>query len=375
MADYYIGLMSGTSTDALDAVLVDFSVNPPRLVASHSHELDEALRRDILALAQPGDNELDHLAQLDVRMGSLSASVCNELLDKAGIPGSEIRAIGSHGQTVRHAPDAEHPYTMQIGDPNTIAQLTGITTVADFRRRDMVVGGQGAPLVPAFHRALFHSSDKNRVVLNIGGIANISILPAETSQPVSGFDTGPGNMLMDAWTHLYLNKPYDTDGEWARGGTLDMELLNDLLADPYFSMEPPKSTGRERYNLQWLQNHLSGAHSAQDIQTTLCELTAASIAYGVLQYAADTEEIFVCGGGAHNSYLMERLSFYLEGCHIASTAELGLEPQWIEAMAFAWLARQTINGLSGNLPAVTGANLPVILGGIYPAPLVENKSN
>jgi anhydro-N-acetylmuramic acid kinase len=372
MADYYIGLMSGTSTDALDAVLVDFSVHPPSPLTTCSHELEETLRHEILALSKPGDNELDRLAQLDVRLGRLSAAVCNELLDKAGIANSEISAIGSHGQTVRHAPDAEHPYTMQIGDPNTIAQLTGITTVSDFRRRDMAAGGQGAPLVPAFHQTLFRDNEKNRVILNIGGIANISILPAESSQTVSGFDTGPGNMLMDAWTQLYLNQPYDTDGEWARGGILDMELLNDILADPYFSMAPPKSTGRERYNLQWLQNHLPRAHSAQDIQTTLCELTAATIAYGVLQFAPDTQEIYVCGGGAHNSYLMERIGFYLEGCHIASTTELGIDPQWVEAMAFAWLARQTLNGLPGNLPAVTGASLPVILGGIYPAPPADN---
>jgi anhydro-N-acetylmuramic acid kinase len=212
MADYFIGLMSGTSMDALDAVLLDFAVSPPRLIATHSLELDEELRRALLALAQPGDNELDRLAQLDVQLGRLSAQLCLQLMDKAGIESREVQAIGSHGQTIRHAPSAPTPYTVQIGDPNTIAQLSGITTVADFRRRDLAVGGQGAPLVPAFHQALFHSSEMNRVILNIGGIANITILPADTSQPASGFDTGPGNMLMDAWTQLYQKQPYDKNG-------------------------------------------------------------------------------------------------------------------------------------------------------------------
>ncbi|MEN8171103.1 MAG: anhydro-N-acetylmuramic acid kinase [Pseudomonadota bacterium] len=368
MADYFIGLMSGTSMDALDAVLVDFSATPPHLIATHSHALDKAIRHEILALAQPGDNELDRLAQLDVRLGTLSAQLSLQLLEQAQIDSSEVRAIGSHGQTVRHAPDAPTPYTVQIGDPNTIAQLSGITTVADFRRRDMVAGGQGAPLVPAFHKALFHSSETNRVVLNIGGIANISILPADNSQAVNGFDTGPGNMLMDAWIQLKQHQPYDENGGWARSGSVNVELLNKLLSDPYFSRTPPKSTGREQYNLHWLEQQLHEAHQAQDIQATLCELSATTIANAVLQFAPNTDELYVCGGGARNSYLMERISDYLKGCHISTTAELGVEPQWVEAMAFAWLARQTLLGLPGNLPAVTGARKAVILGGIYPAP-------
>ena len=354
--------------DALDAVLVDFAAFPPKLIATHSHELNEDLRREILALAQPGDNELDRQAQLDVRLGKLSAEVCLQLLEKAGIAANEIQAIGSHGQTVRHAPDARCPYTVQIGDPNTIVQLSGITTVADFRRRDMSVGGQGAPLVPAFHQALFLDDKKNRVILNIGGIANISILPADPSQAVIGFDTGPGNMLMDAWIQLYQSQPYDSDGDWARSGRVDAELLNQLLADPYLSQSPPKSTGRERYNLQWLKGQLSGEQSTQDVQATLCELTASSIAYAVLQFAPNSDEIYVCGGGAHNSYLMERIKAYLDSCLVSTTAALGVDPQWVEAMAFAWLARQTLHALPGNLPAVTGASEAVILGGIYPAP-------
>ncbi len=367
MADYFIGLMSGTSMDALDAVLVDFSLFPPQLIATHSHALGEELRQELLALAQPGDNELDRLAQLDVQIGRLSAQTCQQLLDKAGVNHDDIKAIGSHGQTVRHAPDAHTPYTVQIGDPNTIAQLTGITTVADFRRRDMVVGGQGAPLVPAFHKALFHSPEKDRVILNIGGIANISILPAAPLQPASGFDTGPGNMLMDAWTQLYQHQPYDENGEWARSGTVDTELLDDLLGDPYFSLQPPKSTGREQYNLHWLEQQMRGDHRVEDVQATLCELTAASISHAVLQFAPATEEVFICGGGARNSYLMERIGNYLEDCRVTTTSTLGVDPQWVEAMAFAWLARQILLGLPGNLPAVTGASEAVLLGGIYPA--------
>lgn len=369
MADYYIGLMSGTSMDALDAVLVDFSVSPPRLIDTLTQPFDEELRQEILGLAQPGANELDRLAQLDIRLGRISAQACRRLVEKTGIDAKVVNAIGSHGQTVRHAPHATYPYTVQIADPNTIAQLSGITTVADFRRRDMVAGGEGAPLVPAFHQALFQNRDKNRVILNIGGIANISVLPADHAQPVIGFDTGPGNMLMDAWTHLYHHRPYDEDGQWAQSGEVDMELLNEMLADPYFSMSPPKSTGREQYNLPWLEKHLSRKeeHTAQDVQATLCELTAATIAYGILQHAPDTEEIYVCGGGAHNLCLMERLGVYLGEDNVKSTAALGIDPQWVEAMAFAWLARQTMNGLAGNLPAVTGAHEPVILGGIYPA--------
>ncbi len=354
--------------DALDAVLVDFAATPPRLVATHTQELGDALRHELLALAQPGDNELDRLAQLDICIGTLSAHLSLRLLEQAQVVSSEVHAIGSHGQTVRHAPCAPTPYTVQIGDPNTIAQLSGITTVADFRRRDMVVGGQGAPLVPAFHQALFHSNKKNRVLLNIGGIANISILPADTSQPVSGFDTGPGNMLMDAWSQLYQHQPYDECGNWARSGRVNTELLNELLSDPYFSTPPPKSTGREQYNLQWLEQQLSAELPTQDVQATLCELTAATIADAVLRFAPDTDELYVCGGGARNSYLMERISDYMEGCEVSTTSSLGIDPQWIEAMAFAWLARQTLLGLTGNIPAVTGAHEAVILGGIYPAP-------
>ncbi|MCW8919794.1 MAG: anhydro-N-acetylmuramic acid kinase [Gammaproteobacteria bacterium] len=367
MADYYVGLMSGTSMDALDAVLVDFATTPPTLVDGYHLELGSALRHEIMGLCAPGDNEIERLSTLDVQLGRLSAEAVRQLLAQNGVAAAAIKGIGSHGQTVRHSPASAIPYTLQIGDPNTIAQLSGIATVADFRRRDMAAGGQGAPLVPAFHQTQFHSPNKNRVILNIGGIANITILPAATSQPVSGFDTGPGNMLMDGWSQLHQNRPYDENGNWARSGKVVPELLNTLLADAYLSLPPPKSTGRERYNLPWLQTQLPGQLLPQDVQATLCEQTATTIASAILQYAPTTEEIYLCGGGACNGYLLERIAAHLGGRHLATTAELGVDPQWVEAMAFAWLARQTLRHLPGNLPAVTGAREAVILGGIYPA--------
>jgi anhydro-N-acetylmuramic acid kinase len=367
MADYYVGLMSGTSMDALDAVLIDFSTASPLLVASHSQRFTDELRQGLMEICTPGDNEIERLATLDVRLGRLSAQAVLHLLERARVPVNRVKAIGSHGQTVRHSPISVIPYTWQIGDPNTIAQLSGITTVADFRRRDMAAGGQGAPLVPAFHQTQFHSAEKNRVILNIGGIANVTILHADTSLPVSGFDTGPGNMLMDGWSQLHLHQPYDADGNWARGGRVDPELLGKLLADPFLSLPPPKSTGREKYNIPWLETQLHDQLTAQDIQATLCEQTAATIASAVQRFAPATDEIYVCGGGAYNGYLLERISTRLEGRHLATTAALGIEPQWVEAIAFAWLARQTLHHLPGNLPAVTGAREAVVLGGIYPA--------
>ncbi len=369
MAEYYIGLMSGTSMDALDAALVDFSTSPPRLESTHSHPFSQELRTALLALAQPGDNEIERLAQLDIQLGQASAELCLQLLQKAGVSADQVQAIGSHGQTIRHAPYATPPYTLQITDPNTIAELTGITTVADFRRRDLVVGGQGAPLVPAFHQALFRNGQQQRAILNIGGIANLSVLPADPNVAVTGFDTGPGNMLMDAWAQLQRQQPYDHDGAWARSGTVDQQLLTSLLSDVYFEQQPPKSTGREQYNLSWLQRQLRGSEAVEDVQATLCELTAVSIARAISQFAPLTEELFICGGGARNSYLLERIRHHLSDCRIDSSEVLGIAPQWMEAIAFAWLARQTLLGLTGNLPAVTGADEEVILGGIYPGRL------
>jgi anhydro-N-acetylmuramic acid kinase len=369
MAEYFVGLMSGTSMDALDAVLVDLSQTPLKLVATLSRPLPATLREQLLALCTPGENELERAAQADITFARFSAETVQQLIADAAVPASAIRAIGSHGQTIRHGPDASPPYTVQIGDGNTLAQETGITTVADFRRRDMAVGGQGAPLVPAFHAALFRSEKQSRAALNIGGMANITFLPASHHLAVSGFDTGPGNVLMDSWSQHCRGAPYDEGGAWARSGTVNEELLARLLNDPFFALTPPKSTGRERFNLTWLLPQLPDGMDDADIQATLCELTARSTTDAIKQYAGDCRELLICGGGAENTFLLERLASLLPNCRVSSTADYGLAPRWVEATAFAWLARQTLQHLPGNLPAVTGAREAVILGAIYPAPL------
>lgn len=366
MAEYFIGLMSGTSMDALDAVLVDFSAEPLTLFAHLSHPLPPTLRQQLISLAHASDNELERIAQADIQLGRFSSRLVLELLAEANVDHSQIRAIGSHGQTIRHAPNASPPYTVQIGDGNTIAQETGITTVADFRRRDMCAGGQGAPLVPAFHAALYRSREIDRVVLNIGGMANISILPANADLPVRGFDTGPGNVLLDAWIQHTKGEMYDNDGAWGRSGKVNQELLKSLLSDPYFSLPPPKSTGREHFNLEWLQGREIGAIQAEDVQATLVELTSLTVAEAVRQQAPATDELLVCGGGAYNGFLLERLATNLPQIRVSTTTEFGLAPRWVEATAFAWLARQTLKNLPGNLPSVTGANQAVVLGAIYP---------
>lgn len=366
MAELYIGIMSGTSMDAIDTVLADFSSQPPKLVATHTHPLPESRRRELLELVRPGGNELERSARLDVQLGRLYAEAVNQLLKKSPCDANEIKAIGSHGQTVRHLPGGEIPYTVQIGDPNAIAQLTGITTVADFRRRDLAAGGQGAPLVPAFHADCFYKSDENRVVLNIGGMANITTLVAGRKGAVSGFDTGPGNVLLDSWINKVQGRSRDQEGGWARSGRTIATLFQRLIADPYFSKLPPKSTGREYFNLEWLQKRLTGSEEPQDVQATLCELTAASIAKAITEQAPGTTRLLTCGGGVYNNYLMERLQSQLPECVVESTEKHGLPPQWVEATAFAWLARQTMNGLPGNVPAVTGASEAVVLGGIFP---------
>lgn len=368
MADaLYIGLMSGTSLDGVDALLVDLGMARPQILADHHHPYPAGLRAALLELSHASHPELHQLAQLDVLLGGLYAETVRVLLQGAGIPASNIQAIGSHGQTVRHYPHGPHPYTLQLGDPNVIAERTGITTVADFRRRDIAAGGQGAPLVPAFHAALFRHSEGTRVILNLGGMANITVLPAEEGLPVTGFDTGPGNVLLDGWAQRHRGSAYDADGAWAAGGTPLPALLQRLLAEPYFTQAAPKSTGRERFNLPWLETQLEGGEGAQDVQATLLELTALSVAQAVTGHAAGAEEVLVCGGGAHNSALMLRLAHHLAPRAVTSTARYGVEPQAVEAMAFAWLAQQTLRGKPGNLPAVTGACHPVVLGGIYHA--------
>lgn len=361
--------MSGTSMDAADAALVDFGGAQPTLLATHSIPLSPGLRGALFALCVPGPDEIERMGELDVQLGEIFADAALALLKKAEIKPAAVQAIGSHGQTVRHQPAGPYPFTLQIGNPALIAHRTGITTVADFRRADMAAGGQGAPLAPAFHNAVLRSAQRDRVVVNIGGIANVTILPKDTKQPVIGFDTGPGNVLLDTWAERHLGQRMDEEGRFAAGGEINENLLNEFLRDNYFSLAPPKSTGREYFNGAWLdaklQNH--GAVSAQNVQATLCELTAASITDAVKKYAPTTQELLVCGGGAHNTHLMQRLRARLHPCTVASTQHYGVSPDWMEAMAFAWLAKRTLEGKPGNLPSVTGAKHAVMLGGIYKA--------
>lgn len=369
MTDIYLGLMSGTSADAIDAVAVDFSNNTAALLGSHSKPLPPDIRAVIHRLAFTGPDEIDLLGQLDVQMGELFAATVHELIEKLGLSNQTLSAIGSHGQTLRHRPPGSlaHPFTLQVGDPNIIAEQTGITTVADFRRRDMAVGGQGAPLVPAFHQAAFQSTTVNRAIVNIGGIANITWLP--TSGEATGFDTGPGNVLMDAWIWQHHKKTYDNAGAWAASGTSDERLLEALLQHPFLFQAPPKSTGREDFNPAWLDTCLKQyqcVRRPEDVQATLLAFTARTITDQIKKVAKEGDiEVFLCGGGAYNDTLRQAIQGLMPRCPVATTAELGIAPEWIEATAFAWLARQTLNRESGNLCAVTGARKPVILGGVY----------
>lgn len=363
-----VGLMSGTSMDAIDAVLVRFEAGRPQPLARHALPLPADLRAALLALAAPGDDEIDRAAQLDNRFARLCAHAVRELLGIAGLRTGQVRAIGSHGQTIRHAPAAAEPYTVQIGNPALLAELTGITVVADFRRRDMAAGGQGAPLAPAFHAAFFGREEADVAVVNIGGIANLTHLPAGGG-PVTGFDTGPGNLLLNAWTERYLGEPMDRGGAWAAGGGVIDALLERLLADDYFAAPPPKSTGREYFHLDWLDAHcaaLGRPLAPRNVAATLVELSARTIAAACHAHAAAAHEWLICGGGAHNALLMTRLAALAE-VPVRSSAVRGVDPDDLEAIGFAWLAQRTLAGLPGNLPEVTGARGPRVLGAIYPA--------
>lgn len=366
--DLYIGLMSGTSADGIDAALVDFSHLQPQIVATYHLSYPEPLRKSILALCQAGDNEIQRLGELDILLGKAFAQAVNHLLAKQSLPANKIKAIGSHGQTIRHHPFHSPRFTLQIGDPNTIAVETGITTVADFRRKDMAFEGQGAPLAPAFHHFAFATDKTNRIIVNIGGIANITFLPQKQDGHCIGFDTGPGNMLLDAWIHLHQHKTYDHEGAWGAEGKIQPVLLATLLADPYFHLAPPKSTGREYFNLRWLEKYLNLlknlSFSPVDVQATLTELTAESIIKACTPLPHS--EMLICGGGAYNTYLMTRLrQLALPHYTVDTTQKYNLPPECIESMLFAWLARQTMQAKPGNLPSVTGARQPAILGGIY----------
>ncbi|MEW8690636.1 MAG: anhydro-N-acetylmuramic acid kinase [Candidatus Thiodiazotropha endolucinida] len=363
----FVGLISGTSLDGVDAVVVDLSSNQPHLIASHVEPYPTQLRASLRTLCQPGSNEIDRMGELDKQVAVTFATACRTVLADSGMTPHQVTAIGSHGQTIRHRPDAENPFTLQIGDPNTIAELTGITTVADFRRRDMAAGGQGAPLVPVLHQALFQKPGIKRIILNLGGIANITCLPDNTAKPVTGYDTGPANTLLDRWIENHRTVTLDQQGAWAKSGHINDSLLNELLSDPYFQQPPPKSTGREYFTLDWLLEKLTPHPlSAEDVQATLVELSAATIAQAILDEGYDESEVLVCGGGAHNLYLLERLGNRLPSAEIQPTSAYGVDPDWIEAITFAWLAKRTLSGLNGNLASVTGAERNVILGGIYP---------
>ncbi|MDT4332456.1 anhydro-N-acetylmuramic acid kinase [Methylomonas sp. MED-D] len=365
MPDLYIGLISGTSVDGIDAALVDFSDGAIRLIAFHYHPFGEELRNAIYRISQPNQPVyLKEYGELDCRLGILFGDAATALLAKANIDASSVNAIGSHGQTIYHAPEPPFPFTLQIGDPNVIAECTGITTVADLRRRDIAAGGQGAPLVPAFHSAVFGDSTQTRVIVNIGGIANITVL---NDQPVIGFDTGPGNGLMDWWCQRHRQQAYDAGGAWAAAGKVHVGLLATLLDDRYFRLPPPKSTGKEYFSSAWLTEKLQpfGDLPPQDVQATLCQFTADSIAAAIASWAAETGQVLVCGGGAHNHHLLVLLEKSLK-IPVESTARFGIDPNCVEAMAFAWLAKRTLQNQAGNLTSVTGAKTPVTLGGIYP---------
>jgi anhydro-N-acetylmuramic acid kinase len=369
MSELYIGLMSGTSMDAIDAVLVDFS-DGIRLAGTHSHPLPPSLRSRLSELCQSRPDEIERMGRIDVELGQLFADTALELLEGAEHHAGSVRAIGSHGQTIRHRPRSSPAFTLQIGDPNTIAERTGISVVADFRRRDMAAGGQGAPLVPAFHAGVFGSTSHNRIVLNLGGIANVSIIPAGKPASTSGFDTGPANTLLDAWCQLKKDQPFDVAGEWAASGDVDTRLLEQLLKHPFFSQPHPKSTGREDFNLSWLRDELDRMGRPiddVDVQATLLMLTARSVADEIASSGMEEGELLICGGGAFNTTLWQQLQALLPTWSLRSTADFGLAPGWVEATAFAWLARQTMLGLPGNLPAVTGAAGPRVLGAIHPA--------
>lgn len=362
----WLGLMSGTSMDGIDAVLASFEDHTITVHATHTLRYPDQLRHRLIH-ACLNQATPDELGELDTLVGQLFAQAARQVIEHSGIPVSHIGAVGSHGQTIRHQPSGSAPFTLQIGNPAIIAERTGVTTVADFRRRDMAANGQGAPLVPAFHKAFFGSPSENRCILNLGGIANITWLPASSTEPVIGFDTGPANALMDAWCQDQTGRPYDADGHWAQEGQVDDRLLADMLSDAYFARPAPKSTGKERFNIDWVKRLISRHPQVapENVQRTLLELTALSIH----QQLPDTDiaTVYACGGGTRNPVLMDALEQAVAPARLASTSELGVDPQWVEPVAFAWLAQQALAGKPGNLPEVTGASGPRILGAIYPA--------
>ncbi len=372
MTSLYIGLMSGTSVDSIDAALLDLSdPSKLRLLATHNHAIPQTIKRLIHKLCQPSDNEIETMGRLDRDLGRLFAEAATTLLKKSQHSKDDIAAIGSHGQTIRHGPsampDIQPSFSLQIADPNTIAELTGITTVADFRRRDIAAGGQGAPLTPAFHRAICVGQTQPCVILNLGGIANLTLITK--NEIVSGFDTGPANTLLDGWIERHKQRRFDDKGQWASTGQCQLALLEHLKKHPYFSLPAPKSTGREQFNLEWLDQILNDTDAqnlaAEDVQATLTQLTCDTIAKELLQLPNKVNAVYCCGGGAHNSFLLGQLAIACPDYQITTTQALGIDPDWLEASAFAWLAQQNLAKQSIDLGKATRAKNAAILGGIY----------
>jgi anhydro-N-acetylmuramic acid kinase len=369
--------MSGTSMDAIDAALVRIVEHELELIQYQQTPISKRLQQTIRSINT--ESTLSEISEIDVIMGNLFAEASLQIIEYADLAPEDIHAIGSHGQTILHLPDAEHPRTLQIGDANIIAYQTGITTVADFRRMDIAAGGEGAPLAPAFHQWLFQDNKSERVILNIGGMANLTVLPANDKTSVTGFDTGPGNTLMDEWIQQHLDQDFDRDGIWASSGQCNQELLSLLLDETYFKAAPPKSTGKDFFNLRWLEGKLSQLKisiDTNDIQATLLELSVITISDAIKNHAPNCNEILVCGGGVHNKLMMQRLGDLLTKTEISSTEKVGLNPDAVEAVAFAWLAKCRMENQFGNLTSVTGADDQVILGAIYNAgPATSNLGN
>jgi len=353
--------MSGTSLDGIDAVLVDLSESKPLLIAQYYLPFNDTLKNDLLALHLPAHNELHQAQIIGNQLARIYTTAVVSLLAQAKSSNSEINAVGCHGQTIRHRPD--HGYSVQIGNAALLAELTGITVVSDFRSRDIAAGGHGAPLVPAFHDHVLRHPDIHRVIVNIGGISNLTDMAPD--KPTTGFDCGPGNLLMDAWCMQHQGKSHDDNGAWAASGKVLPDLLEQMLAEPYFALPPPKSSGRDLFNISWLKKKLQCNEVAADVQATLLELTCRSIALAIQKHCRGAEEIYICGGGAHNQALFSRLAALLSDCGVQTTDSLGVNGDYLEAIAFAWLAQQALQGKPANLPQVTGAKHTCLLGAVY----------
>lgn len=367
--NFFIGLMSGTSADGIDAALVSFDDQTIKLEHFLEQPFPPEIIKCITEMRSPEAKfSLKEIAELNVSLGKIFADVACQLITSAKIDQKNITAIGSHGQTIFHSPDSSKPFSIQLGDPNTIAAITRITTIADFRSMDIAAGGQGAPLVPGFHETLFRDQNKTRIILNLGGIANITLLPASPDQTIIGFDTGPANALMDDWILLKLGEPYDRDGQWGKSGKMIPDLLKEMLKDDYFLKSSPKSTGREYFNLEWLYKKKGAgidSYRSEDVQATLQHLTVQSVSRAIENLGSEVHEVILCGGGTHNDQIVSLLSDALSRITLNTSVDYGINPDCIEAMAFAWLAKRRLDNLPGNLPSVTGAEKGVLLGGIY----------